>query len=265
MAVFDVDVVAVVARPAMLGDSISVAGLRELGALPGPSPHLVAALVPAVVLLVLAAVLRRVAVGAPPLRAVSPEALAAAERTMGWAVRVVVAGAVVVFLVPLALELVGIQAVSLTTNSMAPAFPAGSLVLTVRPADPSALRVGDVVVIGALDGSRVTHRIMAVVPGSPGAPAGASVAYRTRGDAAATMDPEPVPASAIEASVVGGAPALGAMRAWMASPLGIATGLILAWAFIALGALLGDARRRALAAGPGPDQAVASSTSLPTA
>ena len=261
LAVFEVDVLGVIGRPASFAEDGAPGGLRDLSTLPGPSPVALAALLPAVALLLLAGVLRRLAAAAPPLHGVSPEALEAATRATAWAGRGLVAGAFLVFVVPAVLQVVGLRAVSLTTGSMAPAHPPGSLLLVTTPADPAAVPVGGVVVISRPDGSRVTHRVAAVVRGD----AGEVTAYRTRGDAVATVDPEPLPPAALDGVVVAGVPVLGALRAWLASPLGIAIGLVLAWSFAGLGALLGDDRRRALAArAPEDAQAVARSTSRPT-
>ena len=267
VAVFEQDVLEVLARPASVESDIPAEALRTLSGLPGPSSIVVAALLPAVALLLLAGILRRVGEGAPSVHRVSPEALGAAERTMAWAVRVIAAGAFLVFVVPAILQLAGLLTVSLTTGSMAPAYPAGSIVLVARPADPGAIPVGEVVVIRGPAESRVTHRVVALVRDG----AGAVTAYRTRGDAAATIDADPVGPAAVEGIVVAGVPVLGALRAWMASPLGIALGLLLAWAFLGLAALLGDERRRATASRteeppgvPLAPQAVARSTSRPT-
>ena len=279
VAVFEADVVEVLARPPAITERLSPEGLRELAGLPGPSLVLVAALVPAVALLLTAGVLHRLGRGAPHMPGASPEALAAAGRTMAFAVRVIAAGALVVFVVPAFLELGGFRTISLTTGSMAPAHPAGSLLFVTRPADPAAIPVGAVAVIGGPGGSLVTHRVAAVARDE----SGAVVGYRTRGDAVAVVDPGLVTPGEIIGVVAGGVPVLGALRAWMASTLGIAIALVMAWAFATLGALLGDDVRRAAAAramsptgtrteprqdpgaAPSPArQAVASSTSRPT-
>lgn len=251
LAVFEVDVLEVIGRPASVAPDAAVRDLRDLAALPGPSPVALAALLPVTVLLLLAGILRRLGAGAPPLHDVSPEALDAAARTTAWAGRGLAAAAFLVFVVPAILQVVGVRTVSLTTGSMTPAHPPGSLLFVVAPADPAAVPVGEVVVIARADGSRVTHRVVGAVRGA----AGEVAAYRTRGDAVATVDPEPVPAAAVEGVVAAGIPVLGALRAWMVSPLGIAIGLVLAWAFAGLGALLRDDHRRALAAcvPPGAD------------
>ncbi len=266
VAIFERDVIEVLARPASIADDVTAQGLRDLAGLPGPSLMVVAALLPAVALLLLAGVLRRLGEGAPPVHGISPEALRAAERTMAWTVRMIAAGAFVVFVVPALLQLVDLRTVTLTTGSMAPAHPAGSLLLVARPADPAGVPVGTVVVVGGPDGSHLTHRVVGLVRDE----AGTVIGYRTRGDAVATSDPAPVAPDSIVGVVVGGVPIAGALRAWLASPLGIAIGLVLAWAFAGLAVLLGDDRRRALtaraptrSATPAP-QAVASSTSRPT-
>jgi hypothetical protein len=273
LAVFELDVLELIGRPASVAGEATARDLGDLASMPGASPVALAALLPAVALLLLAGVLRRLGSGAPPLRDVSDEALAAASGAVAWAGRGLSAMAFLVFVVPALLQVVGIRTVSLTTGSMAPAHPPGSLLLAVAPADRGGVAVGEVVVISRGDGSRVTHRVVAVIRG----PAGEAAAYQTRGDAVATVDPEPVPPAALEGVVLGGVPLLGALRAWMASPLGIAIGIVLAWSFAGLGALLGDDRRRALAgraplgAAARPDavariggQAVARSTSRPT-
>jgi signal peptidase I len=277
VACFEADVVEVLARPASVADGLSAQGFRELAGLPGPSPVAITGLLPAVLLLLSAGVLRRLARGAPPMPGASLEALAAAERTMAWAVRVIAIGAILVFVAPALLELGGLRTISLTTGSMAPAHPAGSLLFVTRPADPAAIPVGAVAVIGGPEGSLVTHRVVAVVRDEAGAVSG----YRTRGDAVASLDPEPVAPGGVVGVVAAGIPVAGALRAWMASPLGIAIALVMAWAFAGLGALLGDDARRAyparkrgargassrLAQAPptAAPEAVARSTSRPTA
>jgi hypothetical protein len=243
LVVFERDVIEVIARPASISEEATVQALRDLASLPGPSPLVLAALLPAVFLMLLAGILRRLGVGAPPLHGVSPEAVDAASRTMGWAVRAVAAGAIFVFVAPALLQLVGLRTISLTTGSMAPAYPAGSLLAVTTPADRAAIPAGEVVVIAGADGSSLTHRVAEVVRGA----AGEVVAYRTRGDALPRLDADPIAPSSVDGVVVAGAPVLGAMRAWMASPLGIAIGLVLAWALAGLGVLLEDDRRRALA------------------
>ena len=258
LAVFEVDVLAVLERPPGLA-ATGPGDLHDIARLPGASPLALTALLPAVALLLLAGLLRRLATGAPPLHDVSPEALAAAARATTWAGRSMATAAFLVFVVPALLQAGGIRTVSLTSGSMAPAHPPGSLLLVGAP-PPAGVPEGSVALFVRPDGARVTHRVVGTIR----APGGEVLGYRTRGDAAPAPDPAAVPAAAVDGVVVAGVPVLGALRAWLASPLGIATGLVLAWSFAGLGALLGDDRRRALAARRPEDQAVARSTRRPT-
>lgn len=76
------------------------------------------------------------------------------------------------------------QTLTVLTGSMAPTIPAGSVV-AVRPVEPSALRVGDVITyrIPVQDRRVVTHRIVAILePGS-------APVIRTKGDAIEEPDP----------------------------------------------------------------------------
>lgn len=75
--------------------------------------------------------------------------------------RVVIGAAAVTAVLVLALLAVGWRPVVLLSDSMAPAAPAGSLLLS-RPVDPGQVSVGDVVTV-PLDGSqRVTQRVVAL-------------------------------------------------------------------------------------------------------
>jgi signal peptidase len=255
IAVFERDVIEVIARPGVVASEITVRDLRQLATLPGASLLALAALVPAACLLVASVVLRHAGAGAPRVPAATAEALAAAELTMAWTVRAMLAVALLLVLVPAALEVAGIRAMSLTSGSMAPAHLPGSLLFVVEPADRASLAVGEVIVARREDGSRVTHRIVAVEAGADGR----AIAYRTRGDAVGLVDPEPVAPGGVEGRVLGSLPILGALRAWLTSPLGIAVGLVLLASFALLRTLLGDERRRVERA-----YAVARSTSRPT-
>lgn len=245
IAIFEGDVIAVIARPGVVASEIAVRDLRQLATLPGASLLTLAALVPAACLLVASVVLRRAGERAPRVPAASAEALATAELTMAWAVRAMLATALLLVLAPAALEVAGIRVLSLTSGSMAPAHPPGSLLFVVEPADRAALAAGTVIVARRADGSRVTHRIVAVEAGADGR----VTAYRTRGDAVGVVDPQPVAPAAVEGRVLGGLPILGALRAWLTSPLGLAVGLVLLASLALLRVLLGDERRRAEQAG----------------
>lgn len=88
----------------------------------------------------------------------------------------VLAAAVGVAVLVVGLPALGLYQVHLVaTGSMAPAIPAGSLIVS-RPASAAALAVGDVVTY-VHDGARVTHRLHEV------ADDGGQLLLRTKGDA----------------------------------------------------------------------------------
>jgi signal peptidase I len=107
-------------------------------------------------------------------------------RTIGhWAVRVLLAGALVVLLA------VGVGPMSgryrlatVLSGSMAPGMPVGS-VAVLAPEDPAAVRVGDVITFQAPtpDHPVVTHRVVEVLEG------GHHPVVRTKGDANRAPDP----------------------------------------------------------------------------
>jgi signal peptidase len=94
--------------------------------------------------------------------------------------------------------LAGIQLVRLATGSMAPQYPAGS-VLIVRDVDARELAVGDIATVMRADGSPVTHRIVAA------SPAGDGTRLDMQGDANALPDPQPYLVKRV-GKVLGGAP-----------------------------------------------------------
>lgn len=83
-----------------------------------------------------------------------------------------------------ALDLTGHRLFVVTGPSMEPAVPRGALVI-VRPTVPATLAVGDIVTYH-LRGQAVTHRIAAIDELRDGR------VFRTKGDANAAVDPEPV-------------------------------------------------------------------------
>ena len=89
------------------------------------------------------------------------------------------------------------------TESMAPAYPAGAL-LVVQPVNPSDVEPGTVVVFEdpGRPGRLVAHRVVARAPGP---------AFRTQGDANQDMDPYPVAARDVRGVVRWGIPGLGGL------------------------------------------------------
>lgn len=81
-------------------------------------------------------------------------------------------------------QLLPYRPISMLTGSMAPAIPAGSVLLSTYVPDEQ-VRVGDVITLQAPTGDRevVTHRVVEVQP------ADGAVLVRTRGDGNAQPDP----------------------------------------------------------------------------
>ena len=74
-------------------------------------------------------------------------------------------------------NLFGYYLYSMETDSMSPTLPRGSVILSRKVEDPSALMTGDIVTFINLEGKRVTHRIVQVSKDIDGNPL-----FRTKGD-----------------------------------------------------------------------------------
>jgi signal peptidase I len=123
-------------------------------------------------------------------------------------------GAVVLVVLGAALAGVGgrllpVQFYVMTSDSMAPSLPPGSL-LVVQATPPTAIWPGEIVVFPSpLDGrGTVTHRVVGVALAADG------VVLRTQGDANPAADPWVVPAPAVRGKVVAVVPLVG--DAWLA-------------------------------------------------
>ncbi|HWJ82688.1 MAG TPA: signal peptidase I [Nocardioides sp.] len=107
----------------------------------------------------------------------------------------------------------GIRPLVVTSGSMSPTIPAGSLVLTRdHPADDA--EVGDVVAVAAGSG-RVMHRVVSTVP------SGADTVLTLQGDANGTPDRTPYVVRDVDMVMVH-VPSLGYPVSWLGSPLGLA-------------------------------------------
>ena len=137
-----------------------------------------------------------------------PPVLWWARAVGGWLVLLVVAAFVVVTVaIP---RLAGGTAYTVTSGSMRPGLPPGTLIVT-RPADPAALGIGDVITYQAVSGqpALVTHRIIGV-----GYAASGELTFRTRGDANGTADAKPVRAVQLRGKLWYALPHLGYLNAW---------------------------------------------------
>lgn len=109
--------------------------------------------------------------------------------------------------------LFGLRPVVITSGSMAPAIPTGAVAWAQTvPADE--VRVGDVAVVQTATGSRVTHRVVDVVPRDRGA-----AILRLQGDANRAPDPTPYPAEQV-GRVVADVPLAGHLLLFVRSPVG---------------------------------------------
>jgi signal peptidase len=108
--------------------------------------------------------------------------------------------------------------------SMQPAIPLGSIIV-VHPVDPTQVQVGQVVTYRLAHGTIVTHRVTAISDDG-------GLAFQTKGDASASADPQPVPASALLGNVEYSVPGVG----FLMNVLDSAPGTLLAVGI--LGALL---------------------------
>jgi signal peptidase len=128
----------------------------------------------------------------------------------GWLVLLVVAAFVAAtVVVP---RLAGAIAYTVTSGSMRPTLPPGTLIVT-RPADPAALGIGNVITYQAASGhpAVVTHRII-----EAGYAANGEITFRTRGDANGTNDPEPVREGQVRGELWYALPHVGHLNTWVA-------------------------------------------------
>lgn len=125
-----------------------------------------------------------------------------AKKIFSWCVNLLCAGAILLSLLAgwtavttpkgRAPSLFGCTMLTVLTGSMEPTLPEQSLIL-VRETDPGDVRAGDIITfyasIAGYDGVINTHRVVEVA-GEPGA-----LSFRTKGDANAVEDGDPVPES----------------------------------------------------------------------
>jgi signal peptidase len=133
----------------------------------------------------------------------------------GW--RAAALAAVLAILLPLTAFLVSVwllgwQLQHVESGSMSPTYPVGSLLVTAQ-LDPADVEVGMPIVFEdpREAGRLVTHRVVAVTPGS-------QLAFTTRGDANATNDPSPVPARLVRGRVLWSVTYLGSVLDWLQWP-----------------------------------------------
>lgn len=102
-----------------------------------------------------------------------------------WALTAAVAGLALLILAAVGPTLAGRKAFIVLGGSMEPGIGTGAAVVT-EAVPPGDLRTGDVITYVARSNQVVTHRIVETSEDAAG------LAFRTRGDANETPDPEPV-------------------------------------------------------------------------
>ncbi|MGH8970280.1 MAG: signal peptidase I [Actinomycetes bacterium] len=141
--------------------------------------------------------------------------------------------------------LVGWRLQVVLSGSMEPGLPVGSMVV-VQPIDVSMVRAGMTVafVDPADPGRLVTHRVVEVSEGNDG------LYLRTKGDANAGVDPQPVAGHAVRGRVGWVVPHLGSLLQWLQWPRGFLLLVVLPAALLAVTETRAAASRRAGVASP---------------
>jgi signal peptidase len=107
----------------------------------------------------------------------------------------------------------GYRFFAVLSGSMSPEFETGSLVV-VKPVDPAALHVGDIITFGNADGQLVTHRIIGIENDG-------DLSFITKGDANEVADSEPVPAHRVVGMMALAIPWLGRILVFSQTKKGI--------------------------------------------
>jgi signal peptidase len=154
----------------------------------------------------------------------------------------IAAVAVLVVVVPLA---VGGQALTVLTNSMAPGYPPGTLIV-IAPTAAADIRVGDVLTFQLASGEPevVTHRVVQRSVNLEG-----ETTFLTKGDNNDIVDAAPVTEAQLRGTVLYALPWIGRastvldgrVRAWVVP---VCAGLLFAYAAITTASAARDRRRR---------------------
>ena len=128
----------------------------------------------------------------------------------------------VVLAVLLAILLVGVRVAGLQpyvvlSGSMEPTYPVGSMIYT-KKVDPSELQKNDPLTFHLNSGAVATHRIVEVIQPTK---AGETLSFRTKGDANAIADADPIPADRILGKPVFCVPLLGFVANFIQRPPGL--------------------------------------------
>lgn len=103
------------------------------------------------------------------------------RKIIDFVTTVLVTAVVVIAVLLVGLRLFGVQVYSVISGSMEPEYPVGSLIY-VKSADPSEVKVGDVITFILPNSTPATHRVIAIDEEKQ--------YFYTRGDANFSIDPE---------------------------------------------------------------------------
>lgn len=169
------------------------------------------------------------------------------RRALDGSIVLIVVGAGLVAALTQLAPLLGHRVFVIQSGSMAPAIPVGAAVV-VSADVPDGLAVGDVVTLRTGNQTVVTHRVIRVAE-LRGVPH-----IETKGDASATADPVLVPESSVIGRVEISVPLAGYLIAYLTTPLGIISVLLVVGTLLAAVWALEDFESGALGA-PSPAEA----------
>lgn len=137
-------------------------------------------------------------------------ALKRSAQLVAWLV--VAAGVALLAVAVVVPRVAGATPYTVLTGSMAPHLPPGTLVV-VRPSSPDDVAVGDVITyqLRSGDPTVVTHRVVSTAVDTTTG----EYVYRTRGDANAAADPDPVKPVQVRGEVWYSVPHLGRASTWL--------------------------------------------------
>ena len=125
--------------------------------------------------------------------------------------------AVILAILLVGVRLAGLQPYVVLSGSMEPTYPVGSMIYT-KKVNPSELQIHDALTFRLNSGAVATHRIVEVIQPTK---AGEKLSFRTKGDANAIADADPIPADRILGKPVFCVPLLGYVASYIQRPPGL--------------------------------------------
>ena len=139
------------------------------------------------------------------------------KRIWGIVTTVCVVVTVILAILLAGVRLVGLKPYVVLSGSMEPKYPVGSMIYT-KKVDPSELQKGDPLTFRLNSGAVATHRIIEVIQPDK---AGDKLSFRTKGDANAIADADPIPADRVLGKPIFCVPLLGFIANFIQRPPGL--------------------------------------------